>query len=238
MNTASPIITEQNHYNDLKNMMDCEIVQPIPRKGIVHVGAHVGEEVEQYFSYGFNKIILIEANPHWYDILVSKFGNDDRIKIFNYAVCDKEGTVDFHIHTSRSGSTEPASMFQLKLFKEILPTFHTPQTIKVPALTLNALFERNNLDPADYNFMNLDIQGAELMAFKGATKLLPAIDVIICEVILLELYEGGPLEDDITNHLQQIGFAKQHAVYHTLYDRNSTFRAFGDCLFVKEARAS
>jgi len=34
-------------------------------RGVVHVGAHQGEEVESYFEHGFQQILLIEANPDW-----------------------------------------------------------------------------------------------------------------------------------------------------------------------------
>jgi FkbM family methyltransferase len=229
------VITEQDHHHDLQNIFDHEELRRIPKTGVVHVGADVGQEVAQYFSYGFQSIVLIEANPDSYKILVSKFGANPNIRIFNYAVCDKEGMIDFHIHTSRSGNTEPASILPMKRFKEIVKTLHTPKTIRIPAITLDALFEKHQIAHSDYNFLNVDIQGAELLAFKGATRLFSSIDVIVSEVNLVEMYEDGALEDDIVGFLGQYGFEREHAVYHTLYDEDSTFPAWGECLFVKRA---
>lgn len=228
-----PVITEQDHYQDLRNIFEHEELSRIRRKGIVHVGADVGQEVPQYFGYGFEKIILIEANPERYQMLVSKFGADPRIKIFNYAICDKRGTIDFHIHTSRSGSTEPASILPMKRFKEIVKTLHTPKTIEVSAITLDGLLEENQIAFDAYNFLNIDIQGAELLAFRGAMKLLASVDVIVSEVNVVEMYEDGALEGDLVRFLDGQGFDKKHAVYHTLYDENSTFPAWGEGLFVK-----
>jgi FkbM family methyltransferase len=228
-----PIIAEQSHFHDLKNILDYGGLRDVPRRGIVHVGADVGQEVEQYLAYGFAKIILVEANPEPYRTLVVKFGADPRITIFNCAICDCEGWIDFHLHTSRSGSTEPASLLAMKRFREIVKTLHTAATIRVFATTLDALFAANGLDPAGYNFLNLDIQGAELLALQGASGVLRTMDAVISEVALIELYEGAPLEPDIVRFLEQHGFDKKLAVYHTLYDNNSTFPAWGECLFIK-----
>ena len=234
--SATPVITEQDHHQDLKNIFEHEELCRIAKIGVVHVGADVGQEVAQYFSYGFENIILIEANPECYNILISTFGDDPRIKIFNYAICDRQGLVDFHIHTSRSGSTEPASILPMKQFKEIVKTLHTTKTIQVPAITLDALFEKHQIAFATYNFVNIDIQGAELLAFRGANKLLSSVDVIVSEVNVVEMYENGALEDDVVKFLDQKGFDRKQSIYHTLYDENSTFPAWGESLFVRRPR--
>lgn len=231
-------ITEQDHHSDLENIFGCEALRDLPRRGVVHVGAHQGQEVEQYLRYGFARIVLVEANPQWCEGLRATFGGDSRIRIFNYAVCDREGEVDLQIHTSRSGSTEPASILPMKRFKEIVGSLHTTGTIRVPAITLQALFRKHALEPCDYNFLNLDIQGAELLALQGAVGLLSGMDAVISEVNLLELYENGPLEDDLVRFMQAQGFEKHLAIYHPLYDEKSTFPAWGECLFLKRAARS
>jgi len=118
-------------------------------------------------------------------------------------------------------------------YQPIWKHLHTPKTIRVPAITLDTLFEKYKIAHAGYNFINIDIQGAELLAFKGATKLLSCIDVIISEVNLVEMYENGALEGDIVAFLEQHGFERKHAIYHTLYEEDATFPAWGECLFVK-----
>ena len=228
------LITEQDHREDLETLFNSKELRAIVKKGVVHVGAHLGQEVEQYFRLGFERIVLIEANPELCDVLIAKFGGDLRIKIFNYAICDRQGLIDFHVHTSRSGSTEPASILRMKRFNKIVHTLHTPRVMQVPATTLDVLFDTYQLRRADYNYLNVDIQGAEILAFKGAEKLLAAIDVIVSEVNLVDLYEGGPLEDEVVSFLTRYGFVKKRAVYHTLYDEKSTFPAWGECLFIRQ----
>jgi FkbM family methyltransferase len=228
------VITEPGHREDLKNILDHHAVRDIPKRGVVHVGADVGQEVEQYLCYGFEKIVLIDANPRCCETLFAKFGRDSRVKIFNYAVCDRQGILDFHVHTSHSGSTEPASILPMKRFKEIVRTLRTAETIKIHATTLDALFEQNGLARRDYNFLNIDVQGAELMVLHGALSILDFIDAVVSETNLIELYDGGSLEHEIVDFLAVRGFEKKHAIYHTLYDDKSTFPAWGECLFVKK----
>lgn len=229
------IVVASEHRQDLRNIFETDYLRHIPRRGIIHVGADVGQEVAQYLEYGFQKIILAEANPKSYMTLEAKFGRDGNIRLFNYAICDRNGAVDFHIHTSRSGSTEPASILPMKRFKEIVKTLHTTDTIRVPAITLDSLIETCGIAPGEYNFLNVDIQGAELMALRGATNFLSSLDVIISEVNLIEMYENSALESEIVAFLADQGFEKRHAVYHTLYDETSMFPAWGECLFLKRS---
>jgi FkbM family methyltransferase len=227
-------VSKDDHKIDIGLVAD-DYVEHIPKRGILHIGAHQGEEVDHYLKLGFQNIILIEANPQWYEFLITKFKDNPRIKIFGVAVSDVNGEIDFHIHTSRSGSTEPASLLKMKEFNKIVKTLQTADTIKVEVITLNEFFVRNNLSPHDYNFMNIDIQGAELMAFKGASDILKTMDVIISEVNLIELYENAPLENDIIDYLAGSGFVKVNAIYHNLYDERGTFPAWGECLFIKNS---
>lgn len=234
--TGNFSITDQDHYHDLKNVLDHEAVRDIAKIGVVHVGADVGQEVAQYLDYGFRNILLIEANPERCEILRMKFGDDPRIGIFNYAVCDRLGTIDFHIHTSRSGSTEPASILPMKRFKEIVKTLHTTNTIQVSAITLDGLFEKYGLALDAYNVINIDIQGAELLAFRGAQKLIASVDFIVSEINVIEMYEDGALENEVVRFLDGQGFDRKLAIYHTLYDDKSTFPAWGESLFVRRPR--
>ena len=47
-------------YIDLKKFINNKNIKV---KGVVHVGAHKGEEINLYRSIGIKKILLYEANP-------------------------------------------------------------------------------------------------------------------------------------------------------------------------------
>jgi hypothetical protein len=77
------------------------------------------------------------------------------------------------------------------------------------------------------------VQGAELLVMKCADHALGAISAVISEVSLIELYEDSALEHEIVAFLGSRGFHKVTGVYHELYDENSSFPAWGECLFLK-----
>ena len=79
-----------------------------------------------------------------------------------------------------------------------------------------------------YNYWHLDIQGAELLALKGAGDLLNAVDVIVTEVNTVEMYKGNPLIGDIDKYLGDRGFER------ALTDM--TDHGWGDALYVKTVR--
>ena len=58
-----------------------------------------------------------------------------------------------------------------------------------------------------YDFLHIDTQGYELEVLKGAVESLKFINEIECEVNYAELYEGCPMESEITDFLREQGFS-------------------------------
>jgi hypothetical protein len=80
--------------------------------------------------------------------------------------------------------------------------------VEVEGITLDALLEQLKLDPRLFNFMTLDIQGAELLALKGAVKTLPHVDFLVAEVNFENLYEGCGQVDELDDFLAGFGFRR------------------------------
>jgi len=51
------------------------------RRGVIHVGAHQGQEVDQYLAHGCEWIVLIEPNPDACRILRERFKS--RVSVVN-----------------------------------------------------------------------------------------------------------------------------------------------------------
>lgn len=226
-------IAPDDHIANIEHFLNVFRSRLLPR-GVIHIGAHQGEEVESYFRAGFKDIILIEANPTWAKFLEEKFGNDKRIKVFNCAVTERTGIIQLQVHSSRSGSTEPASILPLKEFKKIVSTLKTDQVIDVPAYTLDDLFQEHGVAASNYNLLSVDVQGAEASVFRGAQKTLPAMDAVLTEVCVIELYEGALLEKELLGMLNAKGFDEVDSLYHELYDQNGRFPAWGESLLIRK----
>lgn len=92
-------------------------------------------------------------------------------------------------------------------------------------VTVDTFFKRNNLDASQYSFWNFDIQGAELLALKGAEESLKYANALYLEINEKELYENCALVGDIDKFLLPRGFSRAHT--------NMTHHGWGDALYLK-----
>lgn len=188
-----------------------EIVKNINVKGIIHVGACMGEEFPIYDKYTKN-VIWIEANPDLIPIVEANVYGE---MVFNYAVCDKDHEkVKFNIIYS-DDRTNPgcSSLLNLKIHQQIYPWVNKIKEVEVETITLDTLLKEQNLIPSDYNVLNMDIQGAELLALKGSENLLKHLDIIYTEFSLVELYENCCLLSDLDEFLEEKGFKRTQISY-------------------------
>jgi putative glycosyltransferase len=202
-------------------------------RGVIHVGAHEGQEVDPYLAHGCGRIVLVEPNPDACRILRERFGSRPEVQVIEAAALDEAGSATLRLHTSRSGSTEPASVLELKRFKEIVPTLETPRTVEVNADRLDMLLERSGIDGADFQLLNVDVQGAELRVLRGAERTLASVAAVLAEVHVVDLYDGAATERELDEFLRARGFERADVVYHDLYDENGTFPAWGEALYVR-----
>jgi FkbM family methyltransferase len=183
---------------DIKKLIEDHAIKP---RGVIHIGANTASELEEYLSMGFKKILYIEANPELIPELKKKAARYPGIVfIVHAAVTDVDGLIKLRV-TSQNQSS---SILALGKHREIYPSIKEVKQVEVPARKLDTLLDEYGHRPADYNFLNIDIQGAELLALRGSIGLLPFVDAINTEVNLLELYKGcamlNELEDFLASH--------------------------------------
>lgn len=75
-------------------------------------------------------------------------------------------------------------------------------TSKVSTVRLDDISEVDDVD-----FVKIDAQGAELMIFENARRVLDQVTLIHTEACFVELYKGMPLFADLDRYLRSIGFA-------------------------------
>jgi DNA-directed RNA polymerase len=85
-----------------------------------------------------------------------------------------------------------------------------------------------NKNPALYNFWNFDIQGAELLALKGAEESIKYAKALYLEVNTEEVYQGCALVGDLDTYLGERGFER---VLTKMWDNGSC--GWGDALYVR-----
>jgi len=206
-------------------MLDIEKIYKkynIPIGGVLHVGANDGGEVKTYQQMGFPIVWYFEANPKVYSRLLENIKGMNNIVASCLAVSDKTGTVKLHV----TSNDQSSSILPLKHHKIVYPDIVEMDCIEVVSYTLDALCEKYDYSQPDFNFINIDIQGAELLAFKGATNLLKNhIKAINTEVNYEEMYEGCALKKDVDEYLGQFGFKCKETI--------TPHPSWGDAFYIK-----
>ena len=199
----------------------CEKYQIIV-EGIVQVGAHRGQETEEFLSLSPDKILMIEALPYLASALAVEYKDIPQIKVVSCVVSNYDGLTPFHVLSNEMSS----SILPLKIHAEIYPHIVQTEEIELPCKRLDSLMKVLGEKPEDYNFLNIDVQGAEHLVFEGGMELLKHIDAINIEVNCVELYEGCVLEKDLTKFLSDNGFEKKEETkpYHDTW---------GDAFYVR-----
>ena len=173
-------------------------------KGVIHVGAHEGQELNYYQKMGVKNVLFIEANPVVYERLKTKVASYPNVKTVNCAISNENSTVELHVTSNEQSS----SILPLKKHQEIYPHIKETHKVKVESKKLDTLLQELKLNPSEYNILNIDIQGAELFALQGATNWLRYVDAINTEVNYEELYEGCVLIDELDEFLDRNGFQR------------------------------
>jgi FkbM family methyltransferase len=194
----------------------------IKPKGVLHVGANVGEEAPVYDELNCGHVSWIEANPDLIPQLsenVNQYGHC----IFNFCVSDVDDEeITFHISNNAGQSS---SMLDLGTHKTAHPEVHYVKDIKMKTKRIDSFFSDLPIMKMP-DFLNIDLQGAELKALKGMGDLLKNFKWAYLEVNKAELYKGCALVEEIDNYLLGFGFKRVE----TMWCGNT---GWGDALYVK-----
>lgn len=177
----------------------------ITPRGVIHVGAHQAGELDDYLRMGFTRILYVEANPALIPGLRAKAErHGGKVVIVHAAASDADGTVRLRV----TSMDQSSSILPLAKHKEFYPSIREVSQVEVRGRRLDTLLAEEGLRAEDYNFLNLDIQGAELMALRGAPGLLKGIEAVNTEVNLQELYQGAALLEELEKFMAQLGYGR------------------------------
>jgi len=163
-------------------------------KGILHVGAHECEELNDYLHYlPINKVLWVEGLEDKVQFCKSTYPG---VQIEHAVVSDTVETVTFN----RSNNGQSSSILELGLHKQFHSWVYYVSSTSVETKVLRDLLPKYDIE---YNFLNLDIQGAELKALKGMEEYLNKVDYVYTEVNSDYVYEKCALVTEIDDYLKQ-----------------------------------
>jgi FkbM family methyltransferase len=166
-------------------------------KAVLDVGANVGDWTREFTrKFPSSKFFMIEGNENCRS-------NLDRMNIpFEISLVGSfEGNITYYktllsnTGTGNSIFKEDGKAFQGNNFVEV----------QAPTNTIDNIVRKHGVGP--FQFMKMDIQGAELEGLKGAVETLKTVEVILMEAPVVEYNMGSPSFLDLHAHMDRIGFA-------------------------------
>ncbi len=207
-------------------MLDLGVLLPkfsvVPR-GVIHIGAHEGREAAKYTHMGIKRALFIEANPEVYRRLEGSLSDYPGSTAIHCAVGDTNGTATLHV----TSMDQSSSILPLMRHRDIYPDIVESAIVTVPMRTIDSLLVEHKVDDHVFNVMNIDIQGAELLALRGSEQTLRYIDAINTEVNYDELYEGCARIEEIDSFLADRGFTR-------VATTTPFHPSWGDALYVRK----
>lgn len=99
---------------------------------------------------------------------------------------------------------------------------------EVDVCSLDNWCAQNDIDTKTIDIIKLDVQGAELQALRGATKILKSAKMVLAEVSFVPLYKDSPLFGEVDDFMKQAGYDRA-----ALYPSDQP-QHWGDALYVKK----
>lgn len=193
-----------------------KLTERVKPRGILHVGANTCQELPLYLECGINRRIWIEPNINL------DFPEGERV--INIAVSDRVVEKDMMYLSNNNG--ESSSLLRPKKHIELYREIDFSQKYQITDVTtLQHVLDSYYIFTPHYNYLVLDVQGAELRALKGLGVFANHFDVIITEAYTEELYEGCGKLEEIVEHLEN---------YNLVEFAEESGKGWGDAAFIRK----
>ena len=214
-----------------------ELVQNynISPQSILHVGAHLGEESQDYDKYFSVPVLWIEAQSHLCLELKKRLKASTNT-VVEACVLDKDNEfLSFNV----SSNSQSSSLLDFGTHSISYPGVLVTEKVRVKTQRLDTILQGRDTP----DFINIDIQGVELKAIKSLGGLINQVQVIYTEVNKRQVYEKCDLIKDIDSYLKKYGFRRiatrwefkagwGDALYVNNKVKRRSFRQFMRCKFM------
>ena len=189
----------------------------IPRI-VLHIGAHEAEESVEYEKYEVKSVQWVEALPDKVVIIRNKL--DPQIHFVTEGAAWNVSGEDLKLNVSNF--SQASSLFDFDEKIKVFPTIKMDNVITVKSIAVDDLYSLTGLP----DFINIDIQGAELQALTGAKKILSTAQVVYTEVSKKLIYREGTHIHELDEFLECFGFKR-------VTTRWILREGWGDALYLK-----
>jgi FkbM family methyltransferase len=188
--------------------------------GVLHIGAHFGEENSAYNCLGITNRIFFEPLKSNFQVLKNNIEKEHLL--LNIALGNENKKVLMNVETANGGQSSSILNPALHLVQYPHIKFETQEEVEMKRL------DDLGMDLSSFNFINIDVQGYELEVFKGAEKTLTHIDYIMSEINRDEVYQNGARVEQLIEFLSPYGFE--------LVEQTWDGETWGDGFFVNKRK--
>lgn len=204
---------------DLENLV---VKYNLGINGVLHIGAHFGQEFHVYNKLGIKNMMFFEPLSSTFKILQANV--DNRAVLVNTALGNMEGEIEMFTETQNSGQSSSILEPDHHLSQYPQIQFTGKEKVKITRLD-NFVSESDK-----YNFINIDVQGYELEVFKGGEQFLKSIDYIMTEVNRASLYKGCAKIEELDKFLGDRGFKR--------VEINWAGDTWGDAFYIRQTQTN
>ena len=186
-----------------KEVQKCLQDAGITLSGVLHVGAHECEEASVYQNLGIpdKRVIWIDALQDKVDKAVSRGVPN----VFQAVMSDKDGE---EVTFKRTNNDQSSSILEFGTHAKHYTWCVVTNRIIMKTTTIDVFMKERELDPANYDLWNFDVQGAELKALKGGEASLQHVKALYLEVNTEEVYKECAQIGEIDSYLAPFGFKR------------------------------
>lgn len=169
---------------------------------VIDVGANKGQfSLVVRASHPNAQIFAVEPLSEASDTFTALFASDNNVKLFRCAAGPRSETLEINI----SGRRDSSSLLQITSAQATaFPGTERIDKREVPIHPLDELIDGNAI--CSPLLLKLDVQGYELEALKGMTRLLDQAEHVYLELSFDTLYADQPLASDVISWLSARGF--------------------------------
>lgn len=183
-------------------------------RGVVHVGANVGQEIPWYLHRNHRPIIAFEPHPDAFADLDSVYGDGHGVICVNAALGDTDGELTLLV--PQDGDSQRVSKYQpIPYHGEGHEWTHTPNTggeLHVPLRRFDSWAAETCIDLSPFDVLVVDVQGMELEVLRGMGSRLDGFRYLNIECSASPVYDGEVAAQEVIDWLAAQGFERQTPV--------------------------
>lgn len=192
-------------------------------KGVIQVGAHFGQEYEDYVKNGIDDMVFIEPCKKAYEVLFEKLIDVENVRLINMACGNTIGYGTMYTGDETVNKGMSNSLLRPHLHLELHKNVEFTDTEEVSIMPLDAMILDEHR--MRYNLLVMDCQGYEGNVLRGAVKQLEKIDYVYSEINFGEVYADCTQAEELDSLLHE-------------FTRVETGQKIGglwsDCLYIRK----